>query len=99
HATAVNVREKGQATLVSIRPERVEINPPEDLVSDGLTIEAEVVEFVYMGDVFRTRLAVAGSEEFIVKNRNARGRRRLQPGERIRIGWARQDARALEPLR
>ncbi len=97
-ATAVNVRESGQDTLVSIRPERVEIDPDPDGPAGGQTVEAEVVEFIYMGDVFRTRLAVAGSNDFIVKARNARGRRRLQPGERIRIGWARQDARALEPL-
>jgi len=39
---------------------------------------------------------VAGSQDFIIKNRNARGRRRLEPGEKVRIGWARQDARALD---
>ncbi len=97
-ATAVNVREPGKPTLVSIRPERVEIEPDESLTGEGHAVEAEVLEFIYMGDVFRTRLAVAGTQDFIVKNRNARGRRRLQPGEKIRIGWARQDARALEPL-
>jgi putative spermidine/putrescine transport system ATP-binding protein len=97
-ATAVNVTAKGQKTLISIRPERVEIDPVDEAGGHGYAIEAEVLEFIYMGDVFRTRLSVAGSQDFIVKNRNARGRRRLEPGEKIRIGWARQDARALDPL-
>jgi putative spermidine/putrescine transport system ATP-binding protein len=35
------------------------------------TIAAEVVEFIYMGDTFRTRLRVAGTEDFIMKSRNA----------------------------
>ncbi len=95
-ATPVNVSAKGQKTLVSIRPERVEFKP-EMLPAGAHTIEAEVLEFIYMGDLFRTRLKVAGSEDFVIKSRNTQGQRRLEPGERIRIGWAPQDARALDP--
>jgi len=96
-ATAVNVVTKGQKTVVSIRPERVDIDP---LPAEGTTqtMDAEVLEFIYMGDVFRTRLKVAGSEEFVIKSRNASNRRRLVPGEKVRIGWAMEDARALDPL-
>ncbi|WP_145105665.1 ABC transporter ATP-binding protein [Cereibacter sediminicola] len=96
-ATPVNVSHKGQKTLVSIRPERVEYKP-EMLPPNAHLIDAEVMEFIYMGDIFRTRLRVAGSEEFVIKSRNTLGQRMLQPGERIRIGWAPQDARALDPL-
>jgi putative spermidine/putrescine transport system ATP-binding protein len=94
-ATPVNVTQPGQATLVSIRPERVEWKP-EALPPGAQTVEAEVLEFIYMGDQFRTRLRAAGSDEFVVKYRNAAGQRRLVPGERIRIGWAAADARALD---
>ncbi|MFN3936211.1 MAG: ABC transporter ATP-binding protein [Gemmobacter sp.] len=94
-ATPVNVTARGQRTLVSIRPERVEFKP--ELMPEGAhTIDAEVLEFIYMGDIYRTRLRVAGSDDFVIKNRNTLGQRRLQPGERIRIGWAPQDARALD---
>jgi putative spermidine/putrescine transport system ATP-binding protein len=98
-ATAVNVSAVGQPTMVSIRPERVEVLALNAVEKAGLghTVEAEVLEFIYMGDVFRVRLSVAGSDNFIVKYRNARGRRWLKPGEKIRIGWAREDARALDP--
>ena len=96
-ATPVNVTRKGQATLVSIRPERVEFKP--ELMPPGAhTLEAEVLEFIYMGDIFRTRLRVAGSDDFVIKSRNTMGQRKLTPGERIHIGWAPQDARALEPM-
>ncbi|MFN3294169.1 MAG: ABC transporter ATP-binding protein [Gemmobacter sp.] len=95
-ATPVNISRKGQQTLVSVRPERVEFKP--ELMPPGAhTLEAEVLEFIYMGDIFRTRLRVAGRDDFVMKSRNAQGQRRLQPGERIRIGWVPQDARALDP--
>ncbi|MFT4150085.1 MAG: ABC transporter ATP-binding protein [Paracoccaceae bacterium] len=96
-ATPVNVSRKGQTTLVSIRPERVEFKP-EMLPPGATTIDAEVLEFIYMGDLFRTRLRVAGHDDFVIKSRNTQGQRQLSPGEHIRIGWAAQDARALDPI-
>ncbi len=96
HATPVNVTQKGQPTLVSIRPERVEFKP-EMMPPGAHAIEAEVLEFIYMGDLFRTRLRVAGTDDFVIKSRNTLGQQRLEPGQRIRIGWAPQDARALDP--
>ena len=96
-ATPVNVKSKGQQTMVSIRPERVEFKP-ELLPADAHLIEAEVVEVIYMGDLFRTVLKVAGHDDFVIKSRNTLGQRVLKPGEKIRIGWAPQDARALDPV-
>ena len=96
-ATPVNVGAKGDAALVSIRPERIEWKP-ESLPEGAHTIDAEVLEFIYMGDIFRTRLRVAGTDDFVMKCRNTIGQRRLKPGERIKIGWAPADARALAPV-
>ncbi|MEI6097607.1 MAG: ABC transporter ATP-binding protein [Alphaproteobacteria bacterium] len=94
-ATPVNVSTKGSRTLVSIRPERVEYKA--EAMPDGAqTIDAEVLEFIYMGDMFRTRLRVAGADDFVIKSRNTANQRMLRPGERIKIGWAPQDARALD---
>ena len=91
----VNVSTIGERTQVSIRPERVELNnkrrPP-----GSHTLTAEVLEFIYMGDVFRTRLRVAGNEDFIVKTRNSSDQVRLNPGEKIEIGWSTSCCRALD---
>ncbi|MCU4652623.1 ABC transporter ATP-binding protein [Roseibacterium sp. SDUM158016] len=94
-AVPVNVGSVGERTLISIRPERVEYNR-DRLSPDAHTIQAEVAEFIYMGDIYRTRLKVAGRDDFIIKTRNAPDQRRLQPGERIEIGWRPQDCRALD---
>jgi putative spermidine/putrescine transport system ATP-binding protein len=94
-AVPVNVSAVGERTKVSIRPERVEKNK-ERLAEDAHTLKAEVAEFIYMGDIYRTRLRVAGHEDFVVKTRNAPDQRRLKPGEHIEIGWRPQDCRALD---
>lgn len=94
-ALPVNVSTVGERTKVSIRPERVEFNP-ERLQKGTHTLKAEVLEFIYMGDIFRTRLRVAGTDEFVIKTRNAPDQRRLKPGEMIEIGWLPQDCRALD---
>jgi len=94
-AKPVNVGKVGDRTLVSIRPERVEYNR-ERLAPGAHTVHAEVLEFIYMGDIYRTRLRVAGKDDFIIKTRNAPDQRRLKPGEKIEIGWRPQDCRALD---
>ncbi|MEZ5884734.1 MAG: ABC transporter ATP-binding protein [Paracoccaceae bacterium] len=96
-ATPVNVTEKGQKTLVSIRPERVEFKP-EMMPPGAHMIGAEVLEVIYMGDILRARLRVAGSDDFVMKMRNTLGQTKLSPGQSLKIGWHPQDARALDPL-
>jgi putative spermidine/putrescine transport system ATP-binding protein len=60
------------------------------------TLKAKVIEFIYMGDIFRFRLSVAGNDDFIVKTRNAPDAVKLQAGQDIEIGWLPQDCRALD---
>jgi len=55
-AMPVNVSKVGDRTTVSIRPERVEFDKTR-LKKGAHTLKAEVLEFIYMGDIFRTRLA------------------------------------------
>ncbi len=94
-AQPVNVSKAGERTKVSIRPERVEFKI--DRLREGAhTLKAEVLEFIYMGDIFRTRLRVAGNDDFVVKTRNAPDQVRLTPGETVEIGWQPEDCRALD---
>jgi putative spermidine/putrescine transport system ATP-binding protein len=95
-ATPVNVREVGQKTLVSIRPERVEFKP-DSMPPGAHMIGAEVLEVIYMGDILRAVLRVAGSDDFVMKMRNTLGQTKLAPGQKIKVGWHPQDARALDP--
>lgn len=97
-AEPVNVKKPGDRTLISIRPERIEYKP-ENIPPNAFTIGAEVLEFIYMGDTFRTRMRVAGKDDFVMKCRNNVGQRRLVPGEMIQIGWLTQDCRALDAPR
>ncbi len=94
-AKPVNVSKAGERTRVSIRPERVEFNK-ERMREGAFTLKAEVLEFIYMGDIFRTRLRVAGTDDFVVKTRNAPDQVRLTPGSQIEIGWLPEDCRALD---
>ena len=94
-AVPVNVSAVGDRTKVSIRPERVEFD--KNRLQEGAhTLKAEVLEFIYMGDIFRTRLRVAGMDNFVIKSRNAPDQTRLVPGQQIEIGWLAQDCRALD---
>lgn len=94
-ATPVNVTSKGQQTLVSIRPERVEFKP-EMMPPGAHMIDATVLEVIYMGDILRVRLRVAGADDFVMKMRNTLGQTKLTPGQNIKIGWHPVDARALD---
>ena len=94
-AMPVNVSKVGERTKVSIRPERVEFNK-DRLHKDAHTLKAKVLEFIYMGDIFRYRLSVAGNDDFIVKTRNAPDALRLTAGQEIEIGWLPADCRALD---
>ena len=91
----VNVESVGVRTKVSIRPERVEYNKKR-INKQAHTLTAEVLEFIYMGDIFRTRLRVAGNDDFIIKTRNAPDQQRLTAGQQIEIGWLPKDCRALD---
>ena len=91
----VNVRASGERTLVSIRPERVEFERSR-FPDDGNVLAAEVLEFTYMGDSFRTRLRVGGEDDFVIKSPNAPDQARLRPGQRIDICCRPEDCHALD---
>ena len=93
-ALVVNVDAVGARSTLSLRPERVSINPPADSVPN--VFDARVEELIYLGDHMRTRFNVCGHDDFIVKVPNAAGHVVLQPGETVKIGWKAEDCRALD---
>ncbi len=93
-ALPVNIAGEGRPTLLSIRPERVILDPPE---GEGLPVlQGRVEELIYLGDHIRCRVSVADNDEFIVKIPNDADDKRLRAGETIRIGWRTADCRALD---
>jgi putative spermidine/putrescine transport system ATP-binding protein len=93
-ALAVNVGGVGHATTLSLRPERVKINPPAGSVPN--VFNGEVRELIYLGDHVRTRVSVCGQENFVVKLPNAEGAVQFEPGAKITVGWKTEDCRALD---
>ena len=93
-ALAVKIDGVGSRTLLSLRPERMRINPPEQQVAN--IFDGRVEELVFLGDHIRTRIKVCGHDDFIVKVPNASGHAALHKGDAVKVGWALEDCRALD---
>jgi len=95
-ALPVNVSGNGARTTLSLRPERVTINPPEGSVPN--VFEGIVEELIYLGDHIRTRVNVCGHDDFIVKVPNASGNAALEEKATVKVGWDKEDCRALDAI-
>lgn len=84
----------GNSTTLSLRPERVVIEPEAGRVPN--VFEARVEELIYLGDHMRTRFSLCGNDEFIVKVPNSSGHVHLKPGASVKVGWLAEDCRALD---
>ena len=84
----------GDATSLSIRPERVAIAPEPGMYSNEL--DADIEDITFLGDHLRLRLKVCGSSDFIAKIPNVVGHGAVLTGDRIRIGWTPTDCRVLD---
>ncbi|MEL7543782.1 MAG: ABC transporter ATP-binding protein [Pseudomonadota bacterium] len=93
-ALAINIAGEGQPTQLSLRPERVTINPEPGSLPN--IIAGRVEELIYLGDHIRTRMSVAGHPDFIVKVPNTLNHVSLAEGVDATVGWATEDCRALD---
>lgn len=93
-AKPVNIAGKGERTTLSLRPERVTINPPEGSVPN--VFEGTVEELIYLGDHIRTRVNVCGHDDFIVKVPNTSNHASLAEKTKVKVGWELEDCRALD---
>jgi putative spermidine/putrescine transport system ATP-binding protein len=95
-ALPVKVDGVGSAGTLSLRPERVFINPPEGNCPN--LFEAKVLELIYLGDHMRTRVDICGHDDFIIKVPNSAGHQHLREGETVKVGWQVEDCRALDAM-
>ena len=93
-ALKVNVDGVGDKTTLSLRPERVEVNPESGKFPN--VFNAKVEELIYLGDHIRTRATVCSNSEFIVKIPNASHHASLNKGDSVTFGWSMEDCRALD---
>ena len=90
----VNIPGKGGKTTLSLRPERVTVDPPEGSCPN--VFEGKVMELIYLGDHIRTRVHVCGHDDFVVKMPNAADHKNLSVGSNVKVGWQAADCRALD---
>jgi putative spermidine/putrescine transport system ATP-binding protein len=94
-AKKVNVNAVGDRSTLSLRPERVTVNPEPGSLPNIFSGVAE--ELIYLGDHIRTRFTVLGHDDFIVKIPNSADHAHLEEGGTANIGWSAEDCRALDP--
>ena len=95
-ATAVAVQGLHAPTLLSLRPERVLLNPAEGQAD--VQASARVKDVTYLGDHLRLRVTAFEDQEIVLKQPNASRTRTVAPGDAIRIGWRAEDCHALDAL-
>lgn len=95
-ALKVNVKAVGDQTSMSLRPERVIVNPEPGSLEN--IFEGEIRELIYLGDHIRTRVHVCGNRDFIIKVPNSSGSKIMGKNHKMSIGWSSRDCRALDAL-
>jgi len=95
-ALAVNVRNTGEQSTLSLRPERVMVRPEPGSCPN--IFDATVEELIYLGDHMRTRVSLLGHDDFVIKVPNSAGHQHLQTGQTVKVGWQADDCRALDYL-
>lgn len=83
----------GRRVSLSLRPEKVDIEPQGDIAN---RLRATVKETIYHGDHMRVRLGVVGNDDFTVKMRYRANRVVPKPGDTLSIGFAARDCLALD---
>lgn len=93
HALQIVPCNAGDKITLSIRPERIKINPKSGDYTNE--VEASVKDLTFLGNQLRIRLAACGLDNFIATIPNTVGHGGLVPGDSVRIGWTVVDCRAL----
>ncbi|MEH6825725.1 MAG: ABC transporter ATP-binding protein [Motiliproteus sp.] len=93
-AQSINVDGVGSGSTLSLRPERVFLDPAEGLCNN--LFSGQVKELIYLGDHMRVRMSVCGHDDFIVKVPNASDKMGLAVGDTVPVGWSTRDCRALD---
>jgi len=92
-ANPIAVENVGDKTSMSLRAERIIINPHQDTVNK---FEAKIEEIIYHGDHTRLRVNLINQDDFILKVPNSDSSSNLSIDQTIQVGWKSEDCRALD---
>ena len=92
-ANPIAVSNVGEKTTVSLRPERVIINPGTDVENQ---FECNVQEIIYHGDHTRLRVSLLNNSDFILKIPNSEKNSNISTDDKIKLGWSSVHCRALD---
>lgn len=95
-AKSVSAGSVGSSTMLSLRPERVLINPAAG--SCDVVCQARVKDVTYLGDHLRVRAVAFGEQQIVVKVPNASQERLVSSEHDIQIGWRAADCHALDVM-
>lgn len=95
-ARPINIDGVGKLTTLSIRPERIKLDPEPGTFQN--VVAAHVRELVYLGDYRRVHVAIHGNNEFVLKLPNVGQTASLKPGMAVNIGWNADDCLALDAV-
>ncbi|WP_428605821.1 ABC transporter ATP-binding protein [Sedimenticola sp.] len=91
-ALPINIAGVGSRAILSLRPERVVIDPAEGSLPNIFKVRAEGV--TYLGDHIRCNVSFGQRDGFIIKIPNSEQHPTIETGRDLRIGWAGRDCRA-----
>jgi len=93
YASPIAINNIGEKTSISLRPERIILNPHDKTPN---RFEAEVREIIYHGDHTRVRVNLLGKDDFILKVPNSSDISNINQGDKMSLGWEIKDSRALD---
>ncbi len=94
-ATVGNPASKGARTVLSVRPECIQLNVQS--LGCANRLGGYVREITYLGDHIRVRVDLAGRKEIVVKAPAAQHKHRFDPGDAIHVGINPEQLLALAP--
>ncbi len=92
-ALAINVESVGTRTVVSVRPERIVLEPDPAITEN--VIVGHIEELIYLGSEVRVRIKIVGDKQIYATVSIAHARMGLTVGRTIRVCCPAQHCRAL----
>jgi putative spermidine/putrescine transport system ATP-binding protein len=96
-ALAVNLDESDHQVYLSIRPEKIILNPDKKDIDCDNIFDGVIKQIIYIGDHLRIYIKfLDDTAEFIIKQANSFQITDLKEGQAVTLGWLSQDCRALK---